>query len=455
MLTAFFIDFDIKTLRHTITSDQSGMPDLVSSPYVQALSTLSRREELQFQQGQASNVDASFSYAEEMTDVLAAFQNYHTNQGGSMAYLAKLGQLESECISRFPKLCDDLGYISCLMANLTRESYKVNESAARYGSHEVEQCKGNIVRAYQYFELMSTTLSTIIDKHVKFLSQECATNHIIALTEIYQVCLATDRIVPAGVIQEHRKAHPLIADHSVPEAMAHHWRFTMYSRLIMSSQMQLRVMAATSMCNDLVNFWRRFGGVSDDSNAFLKYLADFLLRTGLVGYILGPTCHPEITVESSNIVGFLLVSETYTDEHTDLLWQTITSTQDPRVSEALIRMTCRITNLYQYEGLIYLFQKLNSVPVEAFGPIMRDFCTNILGHLRQKVDDRSALDISPYLLCLRLARQSSVFGSKSPVAYPDVLHFSTHNFTELLGCGPGLDGRRRIFMECLQDIGSR
>ncbi|KAH8910198.1 hypothetical protein BR93DRAFT_464602 [Coniochaeta sp. PMI_546] len=455
MLTAFFIGFDIRTIRHTLPMDQSHIPDLVSPLYIHALGTLSRREEIQFQQAQAQNLDADFSYGDEMTEVMAVFQTFHSNQGGSMAYLAKFGQMLSELISRFPKLCESLGYISCLMANLTRESSEVIKNGARYSIQEVEQCKGSIARAYQYFETMSATMSTMIDKHVNYLSQECATYQIVALTEIYQTCLATERIVPADIIQEHRKTHLPIANHSVPEAMAYHWRFTMYSRLIMSSQMQLRVMAASSMCNDLVSFWRRYNGHSDESNAFLSYLADFLLRTGLVGYILGPTCHPEITVESSNIVGFLLVSETYTNEHTDLLWQTITSTQDPRVSEALIRMTCRITNLYPYESLIYLCQKLNTLAIEAFTPTIREFCSQILSVLRQKVVDGSALDISPYVLCLRLARQSSVFGSRSPVAYPDLLEFSTQHFKDLLTCGPDADGRRRIFLECLRDIGSK
>lgn len=454
-LTAFLIDFDIRTMRHTLPADQSRMPDLVSPPYIHALGALSRKEEIQFQQAQAQNLDADFSYAEEITEVMTTFQTFHSNQGGSMAYLAKFGQMLGELISRFPKLCESLGYISCLMANLTRESSEVIKNAARNTTQNVEQCKASIARAYQFFETMSATLSTVIDKHVNYLSQDCATYQIVALTEIYQTCLATDRIVPADIIQEHRKTHLPIANHNVPEAMAFHWRFTTYTRLIMSSQMQLRVMAATSMCNDLVSFWRRYNGQSDELNAFLSYLADFLLRTGLVAYILGPTCHPEITVESSNIVGFLLVSDTYSNEHTDLLWQTITSTQDPRVSEALIRMTTRITNLYPYESLIYLCQKLNSLAVEAFSPIIREFCSQIFGVLKQKVVDGSPLDISPYALCLRLARQSSVFGSRSPVAYPDLLDFSTQHFKDLLTCGPDADGRRRIFLECLRDIGSK
>jgi ubiquitin carboxyl-terminal hydrolase 34 len=453
-LTAYFVDFDIRTLRRALTTDALRISDLASPPYIQALGILSRRDEFN-SQSPGHNMDAAFRYGDEITEILAMFQNFHSNQGGSMAHLAKLGQLHSELISRFPRLCDHLGYISCLMANLTRESSELFKYGARYNLPEVEKCKASIARAYQYFGTMSGALSSIIDKHVNYLSQESASSQLESLTEIYTICLTTDRTVPADIVLQHRKAHLPIADQAVPEAMAYYWRFTVLSRLIMSTQMQLRVMASSTMCNDLVGFWKRHHSLMDDaSTAFLKYLADFLLRSGLVAYILGPTCHPEITMESSNIVGFLLVSDTYTQEQTDLLWQTVTSSQDPRVSEGLIRMTGRIANLFQYDHMVYICQKLDTLAVEAFSPTIRELCAQIFGFLKAKVSD-TPLDISPYVLCSRLARESSVLGSRSPVAYPDLLEFSTQHFKDLLTCGPDPDGRRDILLQCMQDIGSK
>ncbi|KAB5570070.1 hypothetical protein GE09DRAFT_957769 [Coniochaeta sp. 2T2.1] len=454
-LAAFFLDADVKMLRHTASMPQPRMPDLASPPYMHALAWLTRKTEINYQDPQAQNADPEWSYVNEISEVLVAFQTFHRNQGGSMAYLEKLAQMHMELMGHFPKLCNNLGFISGLMASLTRYSYEVVQDAARYDQQEVEQCKGNIARAWHYFQIMSTALLTIIDKHVNYLSQESAVFQTQSLTEIYRICLEMGRIVPPNEIQQHRSTHHPIPDDCVPEAMSHNWRFTIYSKLIMSSQMQLRVMAASNMCQDLVTSYRKYNDEPEDKRAFLRYLAEFLLRTGLVGYILGPTCHPEITVESSNIVGFLLVSDTYTDEHTDLLWQTITSTQDPRVSDALVKMTARILNLYPYEDLVYLCQKLESLAVEAFSPAIRELCTQIFNHLRQKAGPRPAVDITPYLLCLRLARQSSVFGTRSPLAYPDVMEFSLHSFKELLPYGPGPDGRRRLFEECLQDIGSK
>ncbi len=148
------------------------------------------------------------------------------------------------------------------------------------------------------------------------------------------------------------------------------WRFNMLRRLILSSQMQLRVLAVTTLCSELVNCWKKYGEYGDtiiSHRNVLHFVADFLVNTGLVAYLLGPTCHPEITIESGNIIGFLAVTKTYTTEHSDLLWKTITNAQDPRISDALIRMTGRMTNLLSVNALVYLCNKLLSLPVESFG----------------------------------------------------------------------------------------
>lgn len=443
----------MKWLRASST-DPPRISDLASPYYAHALSLLTRREESSLHANHLHNGESDWSYAEEVMEILAAFQNYHPTQGASLAVLMKLAQMEVELIARYPKLTDNLGSICGLICNIMRESFRIYQDPADFSPQDVERARSNIARGYQFFNLMSGTLSHIIEKHVNHLSSDSALSQLTALADIYQICLSTERVVPQVIIEEHRQDHPPIAGHSVPEAMAYHWRFTVFSRLIMSSQMQLRVMAASSMSNELVAYWRKLNEPADESNAsLLKYVADFLLRTGLVAYILGPTCHPEITMDSSNIIGFLLVSKTYTREHTDLLWQTVTSSQDPRVSDALIRMATRITNLFSYEDLIYLCEKLNSVAAEAFGPILREFLDQILRCLPGKfLPEQTILDTPPYLLCVRLIRQSSVFGRESPVAHPDLLSFSTQKFRDVLIHGPDSNGRREIYLDCLQDI---
>ncbi|KAK3357400.1 hypothetical protein B0T25DRAFT_452553 [Lasiosphaeria hispida] len=446
-LTAFFLELDLKALRSAMDGEQRSLPDFISPYYTQALGSLTRRDEFQ----QLNNADEPWQSGSELTDILDAFQNYHTSLGGSLVYVKHMAQALSELVPRFLRLTDQLGHLCILTSNILCLSHRRAQSL---NLHAADQARGNLSRGYAFFKTISAALGSIIEKHVNHLSQDGASNLLMSLTEIYQYCLGTDRIVPADIIKEHRQSHPLIPPRNVPEAIAYHWKFTTYSKLIMSSQMQLRVMAVSAMCNDLVTFYRKCNEPSDDSSnpAFLQYVADFLLQTGLVSYILGPTCHPEITAESSNIVGFLLVSQTYTNEHTDALWQTVTSTQDPRVSDALIRMTGKITNLFSYEGLIYLCEKLNTVSVEIFSPVMREFVEAVFRHLMNKAFDRTISDAAPYDLCVRLIRQASVFGPQSPVAYPDIQQFAIQKFKDILAHGPPIECRRDIYMDCLDDI---
>ncbi|KAL1852073.1 hypothetical protein VTK73DRAFT_9286 [Phialemonium thermophilum] len=455
-LTAYFVESDLKELRHG-SPDDDYVPDLISPGYINALALLTRKEESNLHATQLNIGETTWSYAQEAAEILAAFKNYHANQGTSLAFLMKLGQLETEIIPRFPKVIEGLGMLCCLTSNICRESFRKTQDLAGYPHHEIEQAKSDISRGYQFFIVMSTTLSTVIDRYVNHLSHESALNQLSALAEIYQICLSTEQVVPSAVVQEHCESHLPVAAEHVAEAIACDWRLNMYCKLIMSSQMQLRVMAASSMCAELVNYWGRFSEASDNAGpAFLSHMADSLLRTPLVRYILGPTCHPEITLESGNIIGFLLVSRTYNNTHTDLMWQTVNSSKDPRVSDALIRMTSRITNLYTYEGLIYLCEKLNGVAVEAFGPTMRDFLDQILRALPAKIPyDNAVFDLPPYLLCVRLIKESSVFGSQSRVAHPEVMSFAIQKFRELLSHGPSTDGRWRIYNSCLEDIAAK
>ncbi|KAK3375132.1 hypothetical protein B0H63DRAFT_268265 [Podospora didyma] len=454
MLTAYFMEWDLKTLQD-IPEGYTGPIDTASGPYIHALGALTRKDEIVLYGGTLHNGDDELNFGAEMMEVLEAFQGYHRTAGGSLVLAKQLAELFSEIVARFPKLMDFMGHLGVLTSNILAMSYRKAMTSNQQAI--VDTARGNISRGYSIFKILSGVLASVIEKHVNHLSHESASNLLPSLTEIYQTCLSTDGVVPDYVVNEHLQKHPPIATESVPEAMAFHWKFVSFTKLIMSSQMQLRVFAVTGMCNDLVTFYRKFTPSDDPTNAaFLNYIANFLLKTGLVAYILGPKCHPEITIESSNIIGFLVVSTTYTSEHTDALWQTVTSTQDPRVSDALIKMTVRIVGLYHTKDLLYLCEKLSTVPVESFTLPMREFCQEILRALPSKTGFNQIIaDPAPYDLCIRLIRQSSTFGPQSQIAYPDLQQFAIQRFKDLLASGPSPEGRMKIYLDCVADIAQR
>ncbi|XP_044718129.1 uncharacterized protein HRG_08771 [Hirsutella rhossiliensis] len=118
------------------------------------------------------------------------------------------------------------------------------------------------------------------------------------------------------------------------------------------------------MCTHLVAVWKRLcDGGEEYSAEFLDHLAGYLLNTGLIDYILGASCHQR----SSSKAPTLSASwwwRAYRSEHTDRVWHGITSSQDPRVVDALTRMMTNITNLFDYAGLLHLCNKFQPLPVE-------------------------------------------------------------------------------------------
>ena len=192
------------------------------------------------------------------------------------------------------------------------------------------------------------------------------------------------------------------------------------------------------------------------SHPVLLHFANFILQNKLVDYIVGIGSHPEIIAESFNIVGFLIATKTYTNQQTDTIWQTVMTSQDPRVVEAILRMLIQITNLYDYEALLYLCQKVQEVPIEAFTAPMREYCERLLGFLIQRaMNEQQLVDAPPYELCVRLIRESAIARPETSTGSLDIQMFASARLRELIGHGPEAQVRNSIYVSCIEDISSR
>lgn len=454
-LAAFFVLVDTQVLADAVSDsdamDTGRVPELFSSSYLSALHALTRRDEPRILNSRA--FPGPWLLPDGISNLVQRFQ---TMRGGSLQALTDLVEVQIKMMEKFPRLVDLPGAACQVASDIVWETERRLHFPGQ-PQQVTDNLNQRLSQGHQFFILVTQALHLAVEKLVNHLTTEGASGQILSLTDIYQCALRSDHEKAAEILSDHRQKHPDLPASLAPGAIAWEWRFNMFEKLIMSSQMQLRVWAVGHMCTDLVMFWRRFGDVQDDSGAFLAYFAEYLKRTKLVEYILGPTCHPEITLESGNVVGFLLVTKFYQREQTDLLWQTITSSQDRRVADALTRMIANIAHLYDHDQLLYLCEKLQTLPVESFGtgPI-RVFCEQVLKHLMTKGSgERILLNHVPYELCLRLLRQSSVYSAQSQVAYPDIQAFATQKLRELHHHGPDLEGRRRLYLNCIEDIAER
>ncbi|KAM0334256.1 hypothetical protein ACHAQA_001278 [Verticillium albo-atrum] len=428
--------------------DEREPPYAISGPLLSGVNRIARREHLRRHSSQNADIEAQRDLLDERAMLLRAL---HAAPGGRIGCLLKLAQTEVALMTKFPQMIEHLGPVSQLTALLDLEAAR----GLRNPAHpHLAELRTYLTIGYQFYQVVADALSWIIEKHITHLTIDSATTLLNALTEILRTSLSGEHRQARDRLELHQQNHPGLPAHNLTEMIACEWRFDIMTSLIKSSQMQLRVMAVTQMGAELVQLWKQH---NEDSvpNELLVHVADHILQTKLVDYTLGPNCHPEITGESGNIVGFLAVTKLYTNEQTDLLWNTMTKTQNPRVSDALLRMSESVLNLLDRDRLLYLCEKFQGLPIDLFTPNLRTLCERTLKFLalkyRQEVVQPSALHLK---LCTRLLRESSVPSSHSQFAHPELHQIAIARFRDLIILGLEPETRQEILADCAQDLSS-
>ena len=444
---------DVRTLSLQHKSDSDQDPDLASRGYLQAFGFLLRKNE-------SSHIGRNLEnhYNWNWNDDILQLMNSFQGEGGTLPALTKLVQGQLNMMSRNTKVIVESLIDPCRIARkIADEAAAIlgDSNALRRGYIEIAQLQ--MVHAYEFFKVMSAGLASIIEKHYTFLTPDAAHNHIEALAMILRHTLSSDNPATRDILRQRHDQRPDLSLRSLPRVISCEWKFTILKKLISSTQMQLRVVGVTRMCADLLEIYNGSKGPDPPSNPLLLFFAEFILEHKLIDYLVGTGSHPEILQESNNIVGFLIVTKTYKDAQTDIIWQTVLHSQDPRVVEAILRMLFRCLNLFEYPALLYLCEKAGSLPIEGFTAAAREFCLELFKQLVLKSNQEASqpVDSPPYDLCVRLIRQSSIVTADCPTGHPDIQNFAASRLRELLHHGPSAEARNAIYFSCIDDIAKR
>lgn len=432
-------------------NESAAEPTLASRGYLHAFGWLLRKEE-------APHIGRNLEthYRWNWSDDVSMLTTTFLTAGGTLPILTRLVQGQLALISRFPRLIDNLTEPCRIINRAVSDAANVLNDPE--GSHRqyIETSEQIVDLGYNFYKIMSAGLIPIIEKHVTFLSADAALAHILGLTNILYYSLAFNGCPAHELLESHRMRHPALPEVYSAVVISNEWKFEVLKKLIVSGQMQLRVIGVTNMCTDLLNMFTKNKKDDPTSHPVLLHFANFILQNKLVDYIVGIGSHPEIIVESFNIVGFLIATKTYTNRQTNTIWQTVMTSQDPRVVEAILRMLIQIINLYDYESLLYLCKKVEELPLEAFTATMRDYCEQLLRFLIQRaVNEQQLVDAPPYELCVRLIRESSIARPESPMGSLDIQMFASTRLRELIAHGPEAQVRKNIYVSCIEDISRR
>lgn len=449
-LAGRFVAMDV----HTLARQAGGKSDplLGSRPFLSALAHLIRDDE-SAHIGKNLQIHYNWSWSDDCQMMVDRFQR----EGGKISNMITLTQKGLAMMSGNPKIIESFSDNSRVVIKIVSEAFPVLEDRAIHHDQEIRDAFQKMRSGYEYFVLMSSGLDSIIEKHVTYLSPESVTAHLVALRDIFSAAIVY-RIEPIrDLLIAKKNEHKDLQSDLLPEMISVSWKFRVLQKLITSSQMQLRVTGVATMCTELVNLHGSHKKFDPSRQPILLIFANFILDNQLVDYLVGIGSHPEIISESYNILGFLIVTKTYEHEQTDMIWQTVMTSQDPRVVDAILFMVKKCFNLYDYDTLLYLCKKLMDVPIGSFTGAMRDFCASLIKDLSTKAhhENLRPLDRPPYDLCVRLIRESSVVTSASPAGYPDIQNFASIRFRDILVVGPGPETRTAIHLSCITDIAAK
>ncbi|KAI9742649.1 MAG: Ubiquitin carboxyl-terminal hydrolase 34 [Claussenomyces sp. TS43310] len=453
LLTARFVIMDLRTLAaYDDVEQQLTEPILASRPHLCAFSWLLRKDETPHI-GRNLEVHYRWNWGEDVSILTANL----FRGGAGIPALTTLVKKQLALLPRFPKLIENLTEPCRITVRTAVDAALVVNESESTNQRYMETYQAIITSACKFFQVMSAGLVTIIEKHVTILSPDAALVHINGLTTLLFYATLHEPFPVLDLIHDLRQKFRQLPSTYTSSVISTEWKFEMLKRLIISGQMQLRVIGVTTMCSDLLSMYTKYKKEEPSSNALLQHFATFILRNQLVNYIVGTGSHPEIISESGNIVGFLIATKGYTDSQTDTIWHTVMTSQDPRVVEAILRMLTQILSLYDRDSLLYLCHKVEELPIESFTGPMRDYCERLLSNFIQKAisDKIQCIESPPYDLCVRLIRESSVARAEAPLGFLDVQQFASARLHDLTLHGPEAEVRNRIYVSCIKDISER
>ncbi|KAM3435329.1 hypothetical protein MY4824_004910 [Beauveria thailandica] len=191
-----------------------------------------------------------------------------------------------------------------------------------------------------------------------------------------------------------------------------------------------------------------------DGRQFLRHLGH-VVDNELIGYIVGPSCHPEIIVASANIIVFLVLSDANTEPLLDRLWRSIESSQDPRVADAITRVTNNVLSVLRYSDLVHLCEKFDGVKLKDFTPLLRNLWEALIGEMVSKAQLTSQpLPADPFLSILRLLREIPTCDNAAHYAYPDLHMAAMQRARDLLNYGLETEVRKQLYQNCVSHLAS-
>jgi ubiquitin carboxyl-terminal hydrolase 34 len=258
---------------------------------------------------------------------------------------------------------------------------------------------------------------------------------------------------PVDSVADYRKYSDYL-----PVVVANTWKFNLLRRYIVKGKMELRLMSIGLMDDSLIKLYDEYNGVDTvEKHPVLNHVADVLLRGRVVDYILSVDSHPQLLSRSGNVLGFLLVTNRWTDSQADAIWNIVSSSPDPRMVAATMAMLRQITNFMKPTHDLYFCMKLYELPIASYTSDVLSFLRTLSGKLldrRAIVDwDSRSENARPWNVCVRLLQHTAPRHGVTKHELDTSIEAEDQLY-HIARCIPELD-QQSIYGRCLEEIVAR
>ncbi|EGC41797.1 ubiquitin carboxyl-terminal hydrolase [Histoplasma capsulatum var. duboisii H88] len=458
-LSIHMVRLDILTLEH-YPNDADSAPDLLSKVYLPALGWILQLHTIPFYKLMER------TYGAEIINLVARVNDQLTAGPANLVkHLSEFAPLLLKALQPWPQFSGAFVSLLTIAHNVVESGMERKRYHAADELIATAELIDAVESVYTCFRSIDAEYQSYISKKSSWVTNDSSESvlryigysyHNIAVLNSQLAVQMTRDLgvdVPENAKQEE---YPFIIHLG--------WKFQVLKRHITEGRMELRVYGMETMQADLVSVWRQHiqGNPAGVNYPIIQYLVKFLRDNKIVEYIVGVDSHPQLISRSGNVVGFLVVTSTYADNDTDIIWNTVTESQDPRTVAEVLGMLTRTFIMHQSgsNALIYLCTKLIELPLNRFDARMLEYSDCLLNAVRDKHSERMRsqpydhlhVDVVPCRLCVRLIRDATSISEFSIEQKTNLQKFASKQLSHLLTLGMDDNDKMEMYKKCIDDI---
>lgn len=471
-LEEFFLDFgnlavhmlhlDIGFLTLVCQDPDIQPQDTLSRPYLQSLAWTLQISSIPFFRA-LTRINHS-----KVASLIARINDHIADTPANiLPRLSEYMLLVFELLPKLPHLAPALAAALAVASNLVESR---NERRTHGADEELldSPITNRVIKSsYPLFRTVNEKYQQAVSKKASWLTADVSENLSRSIGLAFRLYCDWDPAFAAKLAEDLSLDLPDTTNDDYSLIVFYGWKFGSLKRHIMEGRMELRVWGVETMQIELVSIWRQNiqGNPEGIEYPIVQYLLKFLRDIRIIDYIVGVGSHPQLISRSGNIVGFFVVTNTYTNADTDTIWKAVTDSQDQRTVGEVLTLLGRTVTMHtsSSSGLLYLSSKLLEFSLSRFDPRVIEFCDLLFKTMREKYEERHRSDFSetphidstPLRLCVRLIRESNSCHDISDELKVTLQRFAGNQLQQFLHFGMSEPDKRDVYEQCIEDIGQK